>query len=382
MVSFKLSYHHAHLADCFDCIDFLGVKASASQDDILKAFRKKSRVLHPDKAKQSFIASRAKATSKPKLGQKNKKPGVHVNKAPSESEIQTAVKAASDRYARLGVIAEILKGSGRERYDYFLSNGFPKWRGTGYYYARFRPGLGTVLVGLFVFGGGLVHYGAMYVSWQRQKDFAQRYVRNARRSAWGDESGVRGIPGIDGAMTGANATPPSSFAQENGAAVLNRRQRREQEKEAAKKDKDPKKSRYQRSGTSTPLESESMEPTSGPQGTKKRVQAENGKMLIVDSLGNVFVEEEDENGVKGEFLLDPESLPKPTIRETILYRLPMWTYSTVRARITGPRKEYEQADLQGLEVIDGTEDGETNSKQEPSSNGSARKRGKRNGKAL
>jgi len=29
------------------------------------------------------------------------------------------------------------------RYDFFYKNGVPKWRGTGYYYSRFRPGLGV-----------------------------------------------------------------------------------------------------------------------------------------------------------------------------------------------------------------------------------------------
>lgn len=28
-------------------------------------------------------------------------------------------------------------------YDFFYKNGVPKWRGTGYYYSRFRPGLGV-----------------------------------------------------------------------------------------------------------------------------------------------------------------------------------------------------------------------------------------------
>ena len=27
------------------------------------------------------------------------------------------------------------------RYDFFYKNGVPRWRGTGYYYSRFRPGL-------------------------------------------------------------------------------------------------------------------------------------------------------------------------------------------------------------------------------------------------
>jgi hypothetical protein len=31
------------------------------------------------------------------------------------------------------------------RYDFFYKNGVPKWRGTDYYYSRFRPGLGVSL---------------------------------------------------------------------------------------------------------------------------------------------------------------------------------------------------------------------------------------------
>ena len=32
---------------------------------------------------------------------------------------------------------------GQYSYDFFYKNGVPRWRGTGYYYARFRPGLGV-----------------------------------------------------------------------------------------------------------------------------------------------------------------------------------------------------------------------------------------------
>ena len=354
----------------------MGVKASATQDEIVKAYRKKSRIIHPDKAKQSLVASKAKATSKPILGLKNKKPGVHVNKAPTDSEIQTAVKKASERYARLGVVAEILKGPGRERYDFFLNSGFPTWRGTGYYYARFRPGLGSVLIGLFAFGGGLVHYVAMYVSWQRQQDYAERIIRDARRSAWGDDSGLRGIPGIDGAAT---TTPPASLSQENGAVVYNRRQKRMQEREN-KREKDKKTSKgSKRSGTNTPTPLES-EPEQGPQGAKKRVQAPNGKVLIVDSMGDVYVQEENENGERVELLLDPGEIPKPTFRQTVLFRLPSWTYRTIQSRISGVQSSYKQDELENLDTAAEWKDADPASKQD-SSSGTARKRGKRNGKA-
>lgn len=54
-------------------------------------------------------------------------------------------------------------------------------------------------------------------------------------------------------------------------------------------------------GISTPVEAEVI---SGPQGAKKRIVAENGKVLVVDSVGNVFLEIENEDGMKGEYLVD------------------------------------------------------------------------------
>ena len=362
-----------------EILDFVGVKPSASQDEINKAYRKRAKLLHPDKAKQSFIASKAKPTPKSKLGQIKKKPGVHVSKGPSDREIRGAVKEASDRFARLGLIANILRGSGRERYDHFLENGFPKWRGTGYYYARFRPGLGSVLMGLFVFVGGLAHYGTLILSWRRQKEFVERYIREARRAAWGDETGIKGIPGIDGV---GSATPPTvANSPEDGNVAINRRQKRLQERNI-KKGKDSKGSKPARnSGTSTPLETGSLD---GLQGEKKRVQAENGKILSVDSIGNVFLEEEDEEGKKKEYLLDPNEIIKPTFRQTVLFRLPIWTYETLKTRLLGGSMQHQDPDTN---VEGDLSSGESEGKEGPAetkrpmSNATARKRGKRNGKA-
>lgn len=344
------------------------MKPSASQDEITKAYRKKSKSMHPDKAKQAFIASRAKPPPKT-TGQKGKKPGVHVSKPPSEREIRDAVKQATERHARLSVVAEILKGEGRERYDYFLANGFPRWRGTGYYYARFRPGLGSVLTGLFIVGGGFAHYGALYVSWRRQRDFVERYIRHARRAAWGDESGIGGIPGLDGVA----APAPSLPAQDDGTATLNRRQKRQQERESRKENKSK---ATQRSGTSTPLEAASA---TEPQGARKRVQAENGKVLTVDSTGNVFLEGEDEDGEKQEYLLDPDEVPKPTFRQTLVFRLPLWAYSKFRDLVTGRSNDPEERKTEGSNgAVRGDHPDE---KAKLSSNGPSRKRGKRSGKA-
>ena len=333
--------------------------------------------MHPDKAKQAFIASKAKPTPRSKLDPRKKKPGVHVSKPPSETEIRDAVKRASDRFARLAVITTILKGPGRERYDHFLSNGFPVWKGTGYYYARFRPGLGSVLIGLFVFCGGLAHYGAMYVSWMRQREFVERYIRHARQMAWGDETGIRGIPGIN-----VDAAPPTAADQEDRGPMLNRRQKRMQERES-KKEKDPKKSRgLRRSGTSTPLDSETeaVSQGSGPQGAKKRVQAENGKVLIVDSVGNVFLEQEDDDGIKGEYLLDPDEVHKPTFRDTVLFRLPVWVCATIKNRVSGRPSDSEENTIEDGSTC-AEENGDVTVDSKPATNGAVRKRTKRNGKA-
>lgn len=347
--------------------DYLGVKDSASHDEISKAYRKKSKSIHPDKVKQSLAASKAQATPTSKFG-RQKKPGVHVSKGPTENEVREAIKKASDRYARLAVIAAILKGEGRERYDHFLSHGFPKWKGTGYYYARFRPGLGSVLVGLFVIGGGLAHYAAIYLSWKRQREFVERYIRQARRTAWGDESGVKGIPGIDG----AGASIPLDAAQDEGVTTLNRRQKRLQVKES-KKEKDKKKLRGVRDiGASSPTESESEV---GPQGQKKRVHAENGKVLIVDSMGRVFLEGEDENGETREFLLDPDELSRPTIRQTVLVKLPTWIYVNLRDRLF--RTSAKTEDDSTEEKSTGAEVEEAVADDNSGTNGNTRKRGKR-----
>ena len=54
--------------------------------------------------------------------------------------------------------------------------------------------------------------------------------------------------------------------------------------------------------------------------------AENGKVFVVDSVGNVYLEEEDEDGNTVEFLLDPDEIHKPTIWDTAVVRLPIWLY--------------------------------------------------------
>lgn len=284
--------------------DFLGVTPSASQDEINKAYRKKSRSLHPDKVKQQLTAEHTKAK---KDAKKNKKSGVTVTKPPSQSEIKAAVKAASDRQARLSIVANILRGSGRERYDHFMANGFPVWKGTGYYYNRYRPGLGTVMFGVFLSLGGGAHYLALYMGWKRQRDFVERYIKFARHAAWGDNLGIN-MPAIDAGAPVGTAAPPAA-EDEPRAMPTNRRMRRLQERENKREASQEGSGRRggrrlgargaTTSGSATPIPAET-----GPQGAKKRVVAENGKILVVDSLGDVYLEQEDEEGNVELFLLD------------------------------------------------------------------------------
>lgn len=278
---------------------FLEIPPNASQDDINKAYRKKSKSLHPDKVKQQLTAEANKVkkeAAKDKSG--------HVVKPLTKAEIKAAVKAAGDRQARLSIVANILKGPGRARYDHFLSNGFPQWKGTGYYYDRYRPGLGAVMIGVFLALGGGVHYLALYMSWKQHRDFVERYIKFARNAAWGDSLGINVDP------VPVEAAVPTPEQEQAQAIPTNRRMRRMQEKESGKKDSSQEggvRGRLSRkvaartaaadSGTSTPV-------TEGPQGARKKIRAENGKILVVDSLGDVYLEQEDEDGNLVLFLLD------------------------------------------------------------------------------
>ncbi|KAF9387004.1 hypothetical protein CPB97_003062 [Podila verticillata] len=109
---------------------WMGVTQKTPKPEIERAFRKMSRTLHPDK-----------------------------NKGPK----------AQEKYARLSSIITILRDDGkRDRYNFFLKNGVPRWRGSAYLYRRHRPGFKTVVVFLFVLASGF-QYLARYVSYLQEK---------------------------------------------------------------------------------------------------------------------------------------------------------------------------------------------------------------------
>ncbi|KAJ1973097.1 hypothetical protein H4R35_004300 [Dimargaris xerosporica] len=99
--------------------DILGVPSNADLPTINQAFKRKSFDYHPDK---------------------------------NPSDEARAI------FSRLGSVMSILRNPAmRERYNFYMKNGVPVWRGTGYFYRRYRPGLPGVAVGLLLFAA-LVQY--------------------------------------------------------------------------------------------------------------------------------------------------------------------------------------------------------------------------------
>ncbi|KAF4505224.1 hypothetical protein G6O67_007196 [Ophiocordyceps sinensis] len=316
----EISAHEPNASATF--YDILGIAASASQEDINRAYRKKSRSLHPDKVKQHLRNDSAKAG----------KPA----KQPTAAETKAAIKSASERQARLSLIANILRGPSRDRYDHFLTHGFPLWKGTDYYYTRYRPGLGTVMLGVFVVGGGVIHYLILYMNWKRQQEFVGRYVKFAREKAWG---GNLGIPTVVEAVP---APAPPSDDDTPPPVPVNRKQRRMQEKGSKREDGGGRPKKKGRKAQAASRETPSG--TTAPSGVRKRVVAENGKILVVDSLGDVFLEEEDEEGNVNEYLLDPNELHKPTFKDTAVVRVPMWLFNQGPGRFTSGKATETESD--------------------------------------
>lgn len=103
----------------------------SSLQEITKAYRKLSRSLHPDK-----FASASKSQK----------------------------KKANERFQRLSLVGNILRDKSlKRRYDYFYTKGFPKWKGTGYYYSKFRPGIVFTLVILYILIG-VFHFFALKIN--------------------------------------------------------------------------------------------------------------------------------------------------------------------------------------------------------------------------
>ncbi|WOO83513.1 putative J domain-containing protein [Vanrija pseudolonga] len=143
----------------------LGLETSATTPEITKAYRRKSLQWHPDK-----------------------NPGV---------------KDIEARFARLGVIAQILRdGERRERYNFFLKNGVPTWKGFGYAYTRWRPGLGFVFTFLAVLTAGM-HYIVLRLNYARDVRRVEYFKTTAQRLARGAQGRRKvKVPMVEGAVGG------------------------------------------------------------------------------------------------------------------------------------------------------------------------------------
>lgn len=159
-----------------------------------------------------------------------------------------------------------------------------------------------------------MHYAILALNSRQQRAFMERYIRHARTAAWG-ETGVPGLADI------AAHTAAVEEAEAAGEATLNRAQRR------------MKKVRKTGSGSSTPVPGDAG---------KRRVVAENGKVLIVDSAGDVYLEGKDEDGGDVQYLLDLNDIQGPRLRDTFLVRLPMWVWGVTVGRVV--RKEVVESD--------------------------------------
>jgi len=82
------------------------------------------------------------------------------------------------------LIHRILRDERRDRYNHFLSHGFPRWNGRDYYYSRFRPTFAMVVVFLVLVSSGM-HYVIQVLNWRTQKARVERLRRSALASAWG-----------------------------------------------------------------------------------------------------------------------------------------------------------------------------------------------------
>jgi len=278
--------------------------------------------LHPDKFKP-VTPSSAPGDSPRKL---------------SKHAIKLQRKAAEERYSRLRLVYDILKGPDRVRYDHFLKNGFPRWRGTGYYYARFRPGLGTVVLGLFIFVGGWGHYAYLWLSVRQQKGFIKKFIREARVSAWGS-TGVPGLTDVAGAQPTSPAAP---IAPEGNEGPRNRKERRSAKKAGRGGDEG------NGGGSNTPAPQLIGSAGMG----RRKVVAGNGKVLIVNSTGDVFLVEENEDGEEVELKLDADEIQSPRFTDTAMCKLPVWIFRRMIGRFLG--RDVAKGDANG----EGVEEGE------------------------
>lgn len=132
---------------------WLKAERKSSTEDITKKYRLLSRQLHPNKNRKDA--------------------------------------GATDRFTRLGLVYKILISKElRKRYDFYLSNGFPREGEKGQYiFKRFKPGVGFALLVPYVLLG-LGSYVVKYLNARKVKSTIERVEREVRKEA-SRKNGVR-----------------------------------------------------------------------------------------------------------------------------------------------------------------------------------------------
>lgn len=201
------------------------------------------------------------------------------------------------------------------------------------------------MIGLFIFVGGGAHYLYLWLNARQQRKFFENFIREAKVSAWGNS----GVPGIADLKEEAPAPVPSPAAaapaEEGSEGPRNRKERRFQKK-AIKKDAAG--NEDSESGTSTPIPQ-----VIGSAGVgRRKVVAGNGKVLIVNATGEVFLVEENEDGEEVELKLDINEIESPKFQDTAMCRLPVWIFNKTVGRFLGKKQE-ELAEYE--EFVEGEE---------------------------
>ena len=176
-------------------------------------------------------------------------------------------------------------------------------------------------------------------------------MAHARTEAWGGSAAGRGVPGLDHLGDGG---AEAEDAAAKAPPAMNRRERRLQ----AREDEKERRTKRNRSRSASGVGARKDLPPSAPgepapEGAVKRVTALNGKPLIVDSNGRVFLvegegggssddEDEDEEDVVVQpmlYLLSPEAIEKPRWKDTLLWQLPLWTVRKLTERVAATHQK-------------------------------------------
>ncbi|POW16213.1 hypothetical protein PSHT_06805 [Puccinia striiformis] len=167
---------------------FLNVSKSATLNEINKAARKLSLSIHPDKH-------------------------------PGNKTIEA-------KFSRLGLITAILRDEEkRKRYNFFHDNGVPRWKGTGYMYSRWQPGLGFA-VSFVLLVATLMQYGAQHVTHRSEITRIQRFQNAAKQAAIKKSSEKSARKKVKISISKSLSDEPEGKGDENEAAIPKSRQER------------------------------------------------------------------------------------------------------------------------------------------------------------